>query len=222
MMETYLLLQVTAMITVFQLQIQRYIGCVIDFFFAFSFFFAFLVLLFLFFFFLDVFCFLLVAMFGITKGAKYKAKFLEFDTTGYTPPWLVNFEGTIGERHAENKYIANHESFDSIHENIVTFVNLIHSDKQLLNVFREIALRLQGLDVFWNGSCAYVEKMDANLKNTTANASVTKAISSMASIHQTKNKSVTKFATLSIVSFPMCIKLVFDEGHEAILRYRCM
>ena len=140
---------------------------------------------------------------------------------------MVNFEGTIGERHAENKLIASHESFDSIHENIVTFVNLIHSDKALFNVFREIALRLQGLDVFWNGSCAYVEKIDAKLKNNAkANANshqlqpgASVAASSMASIHQTQNKSVTKFAQLTIVPFPMCIKLVFDEGHKAILRY---
>ena len=63
--------------------------------------------------------------------AKYKPKLLEFDRSGFTPSVLVNFEGTVGERHAENKEIATRESVASFRENIVAFVQKVYGQGNL-------------------------------------------------------------------------------------------
>ena len=120
-----------------------------------------------------------------------------------TPPMLINFNGTIGERHLENKYIASHESIDSFEENIDTFVDDIYQNHELLTLFGEIVLRLQGCDVYWDGECFYSTIQNSKIK----------------CIEQTLNRSVTKFGHLSIVPFPLCVKIVFDEGQESVFRY---
>ena len=45
-------------------------------------------------------------------GKEYDAKNLGYQYGG-SPPFLLDFEGTIGERHAENKEIVANESFGS-------------------------------------------------------------------------------------------------------------
>lgn len=47
------------------------------------------------------------------KAGDYQPVELSYEK-GYTPPYLLNFRGTIGERHAENKEIVSFESAKSV------------------------------------------------------------------------------------------------------------
>ena len=71
--------------------------------------------------------------------------------------------------------------------------------KNYCNTCREIALRLIGFDVYWNGPCAMVEQMDAKLKNDKKNIEVqpgsSLAEASMASIRQVQNQSIYKICS---------------------------
>ena len=82
---------------------------------------------------------------------------------------------------------------------------------QVYGDLREIALRLQGPDVYWDNSCIIGEKSDA--KYTKSNQS------SMTTIEETENKSFTKFGELSIVPFPLCIKITFEDTNVSKTTY---
>lgn len=131
---------------------------------------------------------------------------------GGSPPYLVNFQKTIGERHAENKKIIEHESFEAYKNFLKLAVNNVGAENvQILSSINFIVSNLQGVDCYWNGTCNDLNACLIN-KNEICDE---KYIS---------NTSVTHFGKLYIIPFPFCaIWLADDETNiESIFSISCM
>merc|ERR1712115_710480 len=84
---------------------------------------------------------------------KYEPKLLGYQFGG-SPPYLLDFEGTVGERHEENKEIVEHESFESYKSLLNIMVNINdENNRKIIESMKYIISNLNGLDVFWDGKC---------------------------------------------------------------------
>ena len=128
---------------------------------------------------------------------KYEPKILGYQYGG-SPPYLLGFEGTIGERHEENKEIIEHESFESYIEFLKIMVNKDTNDEnmELLNSMKYIVENLNGLDVFWDGECVNIHE---NYSDEVEQAK------------ETENKSLTKFGKMYIIPYPFCAVFLSDD-----------
>eukprot|EP01083_Nonionella_stella_P026099 71859_1 len=141
----------------------------------------------------------------------YKPKHLEMSYAGYFAPFLMNFEGTVGERHAENKAIIQNVSMQSYKIYIDELVDKMNANPQLTRVFRTLTTVLQGKDVWWHGPAALVEKIDKKL-----HAQKSETETQLSNINMVESASKTHFGSLVIGPFPFMAKLTFDEGETAI------
>jgi len=131
---------------------------------------------------------------------EYEPKHLGFQFGG-SPPYLMDFEGTIGERHAENKEIIEHESFRSFQSMLSIAVQTENEEMtQLMDSMKYIVSNLNGLDVFWDGPCADLSD---------------EASDSVKEGKLVDNGSQTKFGKMYIVPFPFCAVFLSDDCENA-------
>ena len=136
---------------------------------------------------------------------KYEPKALGYQY-GNSPPYLMDFKGTIGERHEEMKEIIEFESFPSYLKNLQVMVNDNEPfNLQIINAMKYVMTHLNGIDVFWNGECISFEEespSDTEILNRVNTAIIL------------PNKSVTKFGKLYIIPFPFCAVFVSDDDES--------
>eukprot|EP00484_Ammonia_sp_Unknown_P027936 CAMPEP_0197047768 /NCGR_PEP_ID=MMETSP1384-20130603/23220_1 /TAXON_ID=29189 /ORGANISM="Ammonia sp." /LENGTH=889 /DNA_ID=CAMNT_0042479767 /DNA_START=357 /DNA_END=3026 /DNA_ORIENTATION=+ len=138
---------------------------------------------------------------GDEKKDKYEPKILGYQYGG-SPPYLLNFDGTVGERHAENKEIIEHESFHSYRDFLAVFASdeSDEGNQALIESMKYIICSLNGVDVFWDGSCMNLnDEMQEQVEQA----------------REVDNCSVTKFGKLYIIPFPFCAVFVSDDSENA-------
>jgi len=137
---------------------------------------------------------------GDEKEEEYEPKNLGFQYGG-SPPFLLDFENTVGERHAENKEIVEHESFASYKAMLAVAVRT--DDEVMAQSFESmkyIVTKLNGLDVFWDGPCI-------NLGD--------EASDDVQDAEEIGNGSATKFGKMYIVPYPFCAVFLSDDCDSA-------
>lgn len=82
---------------------------------------------------------------------EYAPKHLDFKY-GSSPPYLMGFAGTVGERHGENCEIAKYESLQSYRDAIMSTINMHRQPSTLAADIAVIVKYLIGYDVFWDGT----------------------------------------------------------------------
>jgi len=82
------------------------------------------------------------------------------------PPCLLQFQGTVAERHEENKRIVASESEASFRAQLFLASQLgqamnteIHPYRSVLQVISTVVHQLHGLDVFWDGEVSRTETL---------------------------------------------------------------
>jgi len=131
---------------------------------------------------------------------EYEPKNLAFQYGG-SPPFLLDFEGSVGERHAENKEIVEHESFVSFQSILAMAAQPEDAEMaQLMQSMKYIVANLHGLDVFWDGECV----------DLTGAAS-----DDVEDAKEIANGSNTKFGKMYIVPFPFCAVFLSDDCDAA-------
>jgi len=135
------------------------------------------------------------------KDDKYKPKHLGYQY-GRSPPFLLDFKGTVGERHAENLEIVANESFASYQSGLTvgTRADLDPLQMQLMQSMKYIVANLHGVDVFWDGPCVHL-KGDTKTEIEAAK--------------ETENLSPTKFGKMYIKPHPFCARFVSDDREHS-------
>lgn len=129
-------------------------------------------------------------------GEDYAAKQAAY-SSGRTPPYLLNFSGTVQERHEENKTIASHESVLSYENALLIYTKIPANQVPLLQGdIRTAILSLNGVDVWWACEAEGTPegKQGQQRKRTLA-----------------QNGSAMKFGKLFIVPFPFTAVIAFDD-----------
>ena len=112
---------------------------------------------------------------------------------GGSPPWLLGFNNTVGERHAENKEIIKNESYKSYKEMLNIIVN---DDTQVLNAMKYCINELNGVDCYWDGKLNGTGGNSTNIVKETI----------------IDNDSASYFGKLYIVPFPFCATFLCDDS----------
>lgn len=132
---------------------------------------------------------------------KYVAQTLGF-SGGKVPPYLLNFQGTVQERHEENKRIAAMESFSSYERALMLTSTMQGPDAAALQAdIRTCIASLVGVDVWWDGSVEGkpIGETGKQRKRALAN-----------------NSSATKFGKMYVIPFPFTAVWVADESDEEV------
>jgi hypothetical protein len=120
---------------------------------------------------------------------------------GENPPYLLNFRGTVMERHLENKEIASFESVES-YETALAYACAMHEEPRydrLKNVVQTVVRSLVGMDVYWPGMVeAKPEGKAGQQKERRLKAA----------------SSPTGFGKLYCIPFPFVCVLTFDDSEE--------
>ncbi|CEP02441.1 hypothetical protein PBRA_009025 [Plasmodiophora brassicae] len=128
---------------------------------------------------------------------EYAPKHLDFKY-GSSPPYLMGFAGTVGERHGENCEIAKYESLQSYRDAIMSTINMHRQPSTLAADIAVIVKYLIGYDVFWDGS------VEAKV------SAVTQEMNRV----QRPSSSATHFGRAYCIPFPFCVVLVMDDTDE--------
>jgi hypothetical protein len=120
---------------------------------------------------------------------------------GFTPPFLLNFRGTVQERHLENKLIASSESIESF-DSAINYAHLMATDSRYESLRQHLhtCIRsLVGLDVYWNGVVDTTPEGDKLQMRTRK---------------QKRGSSLTGFGKMYVVPFPFTAVIYFDDVDE--------
>eukprot|EP01006_Ploeotia_vitrea_P040253 TRINITY_DN66415_c3_g3_i1.p1 TRINITY_DN66415_c3_g3~~TRINITY_DN66415_c3_g3_i1.p1 ORF type:complete len:1005 (+),score=605.70 TRINITY_DN66415_c3_g3_i1:224-3238(+) len=137
---------------------------------------------------------------GDPEKDKYVPRFLDFQL-GNTPAYLLDFQGTVGERHEENKEIASRESVQS-YEKALEVATKMATDPEyagLRGVQHAIMRNLNGLDVYWEGEVEDKPEGGAGQQKQRKRRA---------------NTSSTKFGKLYIVPFPFTAVIFMDDTKQ--------
>jgi hypothetical protein len=135
------------------------------------------------------------------KKKPYKPVTLNY-AFGGSPPYLLDFKGTVQERHEENKKIVSHESFPSYERSLFLFSNINRANAlDLQRKMQTLMVNLTGLDVYWDGMLDKPAEGDQGAVKTRA---------------MLPNQTKTKFGKLYITPFPFCATVVMDEDDSFI------